>query len=90
MNKPKIITMDELEGLLAASKPLREEDTGFCGPIRILQKDKEILVQEQSDKGEFMVRSFKGEEQAEDFVNKRLEEYDRMWDGCGCTIDYRK
>jgi hypothetical protein len=28
------------------------------------------------------------EDEVRRFVRERLEAYDRMWDGCGCKVDY--
>jgi len=34
------------------------------------------------------VRRLGGEDEARAFIRDRLDTYDRMWDGCGCKIDY--
>ncbi len=83
-----VIDERDLESLLAASKQVREERPGGGGPIRVLVTGDDVLVQETSDKGEVVIRRFDSEEDASRFVSDRLDTYDRMWDGCGCRIDY--
>jgi hypothetical protein len=56
--------------------------------IRLLQLDGKLLIQEKSNKGEFLVRLMKTKKEADDFIKERLETYNRMWDGCGCKVDY--
>lgn len=34
------------------------------------------------------LRLLGGPEEARAFVEKRLEEYERMWDGCGVKVEY--
>ena len=85
---PRSINADELANLLAISEVIQENDTFFCGPIRIIERDDIIYVQEQSDRDEILVRSFPSQSAAREFVEQRLATYERMWDGCGCRIDY--
>lgn len=40
-----------------------------------------ILVQEKSDQQDYILRKLDSREQAEDFVQQRLDTYERMWDG---------
>jgi len=35
-----------------------------------------------------VARLLGGPQEADAFVRKRLEEYERMWDGCGVKVDY--
>ena len=45
--------------------------------------DKPIVVED-----EVLVRIRPDLEAAEEFVRRRLEIYERMWDGCGCKVNY--
>lgn len=47
-----------------------------------------FLVQEQTPSGEVLVRRFATRDDADAFVDDRLQTYDRMWDGCGCKVRY--
>jgi len=83
-----LISRDELEGLLAAVRVVEEKDTRLSDWIRILDAGGRILIQETTDKNEIAVRLSESLEEARRFVEERMETYDRMWDGCGCRIDY--
>lgn len=82
------LSPDELVGLLEAAELVREEDTCISGMIRILRLKNIILVQEQTPDHEIVVRIRPTVEAEEEFVAGRLETYERMWDGCGCKVDY--
>ncbi|MFH1276902.1 MAG: hypothetical protein ABIK65_00760 [Candidatus Eisenbacteria bacterium] len=89
LKKPYLeIGPNDLAALLAQTKPVREETPGGRGPIRLFRSGGRFLFQETSDKGEILVRSFPSREEADRFVENRLDLYDMMWDGCGCKIDY--
>jgi hypothetical protein len=82
------IAGDELEALLAAATLVREVDTGMCREIRVLRLEGRVLVQEHSKRGRILLRGFDDLDAADEFVRSRLQTYERMWDGCGCRIDY--
>ena len=84
------LAIDEknLAALLEGSKPVRTETPAGQGAIRLFASKDGILFQETSEKGEILVRSFPTREEADRFVEMRLDVYDRMWDGCGCKVDY--
>lgn len=83
-----VITADELSELLKSSKIVFEQDTRLRDYIRILQIDDHIILQETSNTGEIIIRSFENVIEAMNLVNDRLQVYDKMWDGCGCKINY--
>ncbi len=78
----------DLPVLLEASEIQRDVDTCLAGRIRILAVDGLTLVQEQTPEGDVLVRRVDTREAAEAFVEDRLATYERMWDGCGCKVDY--
>jgi uncharacterized protein YicC (UPF0701 family) len=82
------IDRETLAALLEAAEVLRQDDTCIAGMIRILSVDGVILVQEETPDREVLARSMATREAADAFVNDRLEIYERMWDGCGCKINY--
>ena len=90
LREEKILTLtsDELAELLESAVALSEADTRMCGPIRILDLDGTIAVQEQAREGEILVRELPSVAEARRFVDERLDAYERLWDGCGCKIDY--
>jgi hypothetical protein len=83
-----IIEDSELKFILDNSEAIRQEDTHLSDFIRILRYNRKIFVQEISFKKEIFIRKMNSIEDAEKFVQERLEFYERKWDGCGCKIDY--
>lgn len=85
-----IIALDgeALPELLEATEVIRADDTCVAGWIRILRINDHFAVQEQTPDGEILVRRLISREAAERFVEDRLNDYECMWDGCGCKIDY--
>ena len=88
--KKKFLTIsrDELNDLLTQSQILIEENTYISDKIRLIKNNDELLIQEKTTKDEFLIRSMKTKKEAEDFIKNRLEIYNRMWDGCGCKVNY--
>ncbi len=82
------LSPDELTGLLEEADLVREEDTCISGMIRILRLKNTVLVQEETPEREIVVRIRPTVEAEEEFVRRRLEIYERMWDGCGCKVNY--
>jgi predicted site-specific integrase-resolvase len=85
-----IISELELKELLALSKIIIEENTYISDKIRLLKFKDELILQEKSTKDEYLIRIMKTKKEAEELIKERLEIYNRMWDGCGCRIDYYK
>ena len=83
-----VIFANELAGLLKSSKVIFEQDTKLRDYIRILQIDDDVIFQETSNTGEIILRSFENVIEAMNLVNDRMGIYDKMWDGCGCKINY--
>ena len=89
----KIVTISasDLEKLLKNLQIVFEKDTLLQDEIRIMKfHNASYVVQEKSPKDELLLRQFKTEKLAKDFVMDRLHIYDKMWDGCGCKINYYK
>jgi hypothetical protein len=83
-----VISDEELTDLLKSSKIVFEQDTRLRDYIRILRIDDCFYLQETTNQGEIMVRQFETEADAMNLVIERMEIYDKMWDGCGCKINY--
>ena len=82
------ISKVELDELLSQSSILIENDTYISDKIRLLKIDNELIIQEKTTKDELLIRSINSIKEAEEFINQRLEIYEKMWDGCGCKVDY--
>jgi hypothetical protein len=85
-----IIALDreKLPELLEVAEVIRADDTCVAGWIRILLINDRFAVQEQTPSGVVLLRRLISRDAAERFVEARLRDYERMWDGCGCKIDY--
>jgi hypothetical protein len=87
-DKKIYLPSDQLEKILSLSEIVLEKDTLISDLIRILKINRQIIVQEKTDKSEIALHLLQNEVEANKFVNKRLETYEKMWDGCGCKIHY--
>jgi hypothetical protein len=83
-----MISEPELNELLSHSKMIIEENTYISDKIRLLKFEDDLIIQEKSTKDEYLVRVMKTKKEAEEFIKERLDIYNRMWDGCGCKVDY--
>lgn len=85
----RVVELDpgEVTDLLARARVVREADTGIAGALRILEVDGMVLVQEHTQDGRPVARRVEDVNAAHRFVDDRQAAYDRMWDGCGCTVD---
>ena len=80
-------TLDDILNIIGL-KIIREDDTHISDHIRILKINSVIILQERTTKHELSLRKLKSIEEANKVVNDRLETYEKMWDGCGCKVDY--
>jgi len=83
-----IIKEDELKSVLDNSEIIRAEDTHLSDFIRLLKYESNLFVQEITFKKEIIIRKMNSIEEADKFIQERLDFYERKWDGCGCKIDY--
>jgi len=82
------VTEAELHELLEAAEVLSDRDTLVAGHLRVLDLSGLVLVQEETPEGKLLVRQAESVEAAQALVADRLATYERMWDGCGCKVDY--
>lgn len=76
--------------LAEACEIVERHDTLVAGELLIIRCAGGLAAVEQPTAGERVLRRLSGAEEARRFVKERLEAYERMWDGCGCKIDYYK
>jgi len=72
---------DEVEVLIDQAEIIRTDSTGIAGRIRTLRLGGRILVQERNPEHEHFLRVLADEDIVRQFIEKRLADYDRMWDG---------
>ena len=82
------IDREELDAVLERAEVIRSADTALAGWIRILSLGTHVLVQEETPEREVLLRRLPSVDAANRLVDERLADYERMWDGCGCKIDY--
>ncbi len=87
-SKYLIINNDQLHSVLENSEIIRVEDTHLSDFIRLIKYDENLFVQEITFKKEIILRKINSIENADKFIQERLDYYERKWDGCGCKIDY--
>lgn len=76
-----VLSPQALEILLRDGEILREEDTHMRDMIRIIDWQGTILVQETSNRDEFLIRKLASRDEAMELVEDRLKRYEMMWDG---------
>ena len=87
-NKFLVISVTDLKNLLKKAELLLEANTYLSDYIRILLYDNHVIIQEQTQKGEIIVREQESLEKARIFLANRIEIYEKMWNGCGCKVGY--
>jgi hypothetical protein len=56
-------------------------DTGLAGQLRIGKLAGRLVAVEEAGPDLIAVRGFQNKRAADQFVQKRLDQYDRLWDG---------
>lgn len=87
-NKVVLLNKDQLAQILLDSELIIKENTILNNYIRVLKLHDYILIQELTDKDEIAIRRTESIQQAKSFIKSRIDLYDKMWDGCGCKINY--
>ena len=90
LDNKKVIFINEkqLEQILSETEHIIEENTIINNFIRILKYGDYLFIQEMTDKDEIVLRKAESMQQALSFIKERMELYNKMWDGCGCKINY--
>lgn len=78
----------EWEKSAGAFAVLEQHDTRMRGMILVVESTVGLAVVEQPSPASRVVRAMANRDEVRSFVQDRLAAYDRMWDGCGCRIDY--
>jgi len=88
--KKKYLAIDEndLNELLTNSELILEENTYISDKIRLLKIKDDLILQEKTTNDEYLIRIIESKKEAEELIQQRLDIYEKMWDGCGCKVDY--
>jgi len=74
--------------LAAVVDEVERHATGLAGDLLIVRTAGGLAAVEQPAPDARVVRRLTGSREARALVARRLETYDKMWDGCGCKVDY--
>lgn len=83
-----LLPIAEWDRLAERFKVLEEHNTGLAGRLLLTRGPAGFVVVEEPDSRRRGLRRFAEKKEARRFIRDRLETYDRMWDGCGCKVDY--
>ena len=67
---------------------VERHSTFVAGDLLIVRAGSRLAAVEAPSSGERVVRRLANSEEVRRFVGQRLDQYERMWDGCGCKVDY--
>lgn len=82
------LTAAEWESLAENFPVEGRHPTQLAGDLLIVRVGETLAAVEAPSRGARVARLLGGSDDARAFVAKRLDEYERMWDGCGVKVDY--
>jgi hypothetical protein len=82
------LTVDDWVSLAEAFPVAERHSTGLRGDLSIVRTTAGLAAVEEPAPDQRVVRLLGDQDAARHFVTDRLASYERMWDGCGCRIDY--
>ncbi len=83
-----VLSADAWAAFAPGIEPVERHDTGLAGELLIVRLGDGLAAVESPSPDTRAVRRFVDADAARRFVEGRLDTYDRMWDGCGCKVDY--
>jgi hypothetical protein len=85
---PVPLSAEEWEALSPSFPEVERHNTQLAGDLIIAQVGEKHMAVESPSRDARVVRLLGSAEEARAFVAKRMEEYERMWDGCGVKVEY--
>jgi hypothetical protein len=82
------LSAGEWEGFSDKVEVVERHPTQLAGDLLIVRLEGELAAVESPSRDARVVRRLVDLEEVRAFVAKRMEEYERMWDGCGVKVDY--
>lgn len=79
---------DEWTEIAPELEPVARHETFVAGELLLVRTAAGLAAVERPEPGRRVVRPLGDRGRAEAFVRRRLDAYERMWDGCGCRVDY--
>jgi hypothetical protein len=83
-----VLDTDAWDAIVVSFVPVENHDTHFYGNIQVWRGGSGLIVAEEPKPTERVVRLLATQEAVSSFVTERMKTYDRMWDGCGCKVDF--
>jgi len=85
-----IVTLDTAawQKVEESFEELERHDTFIAGDLLIATRDGVLVAVEQPMSTRRVIRRLTDEAEVRRFVQDRLDTYERMWDGCGCKVEY--
>ena len=78
----------EWESLAGECLEVERHQTQLAGELLIVRVGEDLAALEAPSREARVARLLGSPEAAAAFVQKRLAEYERMWDGCGVKVEY--
>jgi len=82
------LSASEWDALSPFFPEVERHNTQLAGDLIIIRTEEGLVAVEAPSRDARVARLLGTPEAAEAFVTKRLEEYERMWDGCGVKVEY--
>lgn len=83
-----VLERNEWEAVADQFEETERHSTFIAGDLVIVRVDSMFAAVEQPDSKKRVLRLLRTNDEVRNFVEQRKEEYERMWDGCGCKVDY--
>ena len=90
LNAHPIVTLrlSEWQSVVDQFVEIERHRTHIKGDLVIVHVEHGYAAVEEPQTNERVIRYLADMDEVRRFVTDRLETYERMWDGCGCKIDY--
>jgi hypothetical protein len=82
------LTAGEWAALADALDEVERHHTMVAGDLLVIRTGPGLAAVERPTPDERVVRLLGEESAVRTFVAERMAQYERMWDGCGCRVDY--
>lgn len=79
---------EEWAELAGGFEEVERHATLIAGDLLVARDPDGLVAVEEPSPKERVVRRLADDAAARAFVEDRLETYERMWDGCGCRVEY--
>ena len=81
------LTAGDWDELAPSFSVVSRHATQLAGDLLIVESRHGLVAVESPSRDARVARLLGGPDAADAFVQKRMEEYERMWDGCGVKVD---